>query len=82
MKIRMLVNTKTRDSRNVYLEIDGEYSDLKLNRALEDLTDRTVKHARLIDRDDKGRATWMVEMREIESVRFFYENDGDDITDW
>lgn len=78
MKVRMLVTAKTGDSRNVYFEMDGEYTDGGFDEARQALFIGDT----LIDRDEYGRTTWIIDSDEIESTRFFYENDGDDITDW
>lgn len=78
MHVRMLVTTKTGDSRNVYFEIDGEYSDEKFDEVRESVTVGDL----LVDRDSLGRVTWIISWEEVESTRYFYENDGDDITDW
>ena len=74
----MLVTTKTGDSRNVYFEIDGDYSDEKFDEVRESFT----VGDRLVDRDSLGRVTWIISWEDVESTRYFYENDGDDITDW
>lgn len=78
MHVRMLVTTKTGDSRNVHFEIDGDYSDEKFDEVRESFTLGDL----LVDRDHLGRVTWRISLGEIESTRYFYENDGDDITDW
>ena len=75
MQVRMLVRTASGDSRNIYFEIDGEYSDEKVDEAVDSLTIGDL----LVDRDDQGRVTWAVPWNKVESRRFFYEdNDGFD----
>lgn len=78
MKVQMLVTTKSGDSRNVYFEMDDEYTD----EGFDEVRKSKFIGSLLVDRDQYGRVTWVIDSDEIESTRFFYENDGDDITDW